>query len=100
MAFKLIMRWDIRTEQESEYSDFVANEFIPGISKLGLGDIQVWYTVYGACEQILVTGNAPTLKQMRYVLATDDWEQLQSRLIEMVEDFKMKVVPATANIQR
>lgn len=100
MAFKLIMQWDIRSEQESEYSDFVANEFIPGISKLGLEDIQVWYTVYGECEQILVSGNAQTMKQMRYVLDSDDWGQLQGRLMDLVEDFSRKVVPASANIQR
>mgnify|MGYP000979815268 FL=1 len=45
MATKLLMRWDIQPDRESEYSDFVANEFIPSISKMGIADIQAWYTV-------------------------------------------------------
>lgn len=99
-AYKLIMRWDIRPEEEAEYSDFVANEFIPSIAKLGLGDIQAWYTVYGNCEQILVSGNTQTEKQMRYLLASDEWDRLHSRLTELVDDFNMKVVNATAGFQR
>ncbi len=100
MALKLILRWDIKPEYESEYSDFVANEFIPNISKLGLVDIQVWYTVYGDCEQILVSGNTQTKKQMHYVLSSDEWDEMRERLMDLVEDLHMKVVPATGNIQR
>ncbi len=99
-AYKLIMRWDIRPEEEAEYSDFVANEFIPNIAKLGLGDIQAWYTVYGDCEQILVSGNTQTEKQMRYLLASDEWDRLHGRLTELVDEFNMKVVSATAGFQR
>lgn len=97
--YKLIMSWDIRQEYETEYSDFVANEFIPSISKLGLTDIQAWFTVYGECEQIYVSGNTPTEKQMRYLLNSDEWEQLRDRLVDLVDDFEMKVVNGTAGFQ-
>ncbi|MCA9992444.1 MAG: hypothetical protein H6666_08190 [Ardenticatenaceae bacterium] len=100
MAYKLIMQWDIQPHVESEYSDFVANEFIPSISRLGLTDIQAWYTVYGDCEQILVSGNTQTDKQMNYILSSDEWQRLKTRLTELVNDFAMKVVLATAGFQR
>jgi len=100
MAYKLIMSWDIRPDFESEYSDFVANEFIPSIGKLGLGDIQAWFTVYGECEQILVSGNTSTEKQMRYLLNSDEWELLRDRLADLVDEFDMKVVEGTAGFQR
>ena len=99
MAYKLILSWDIRQEAEAEYSDFVANEFIPSISKLGLADIQAWYTVYGDCEQILVSGNTQTEQQMRYLLDSDEWEELHDRLVDLVDDFEMKVVHGTAGFQ-
>jgi hypothetical protein len=79
MATKLLMRWDIRDEKESEYSDFVANEFIPRINKLGLLEIQAWYTVYGTCEQILVSGVTQTMEQMNYILDSDEWNRLHER---------------------
>jgi hypothetical protein len=41
MAIKLIMRWDVQPETESEYYEFLVHEFIPGMNKLGVADIQV-----------------------------------------------------------
>ncbi len=99
MATKLLMRWDIRAEQEAEYSDFVANEFIPRINKLGLVEIQAWYTVYGDCEQILISGVTQTMDQMNYILNTDEWDRLRERLDDLVDDFNLKVIQADAGFQ-
>jgi len=99
MATKLLMRWDIRSEHEAEYSDFVANEFIPRINKLGLVEIQAWYTVYGECEQILVSGVTQTIDQMTYILNSDEWDRLRQKLDELVDDFRIKVVPANTGFQ-
>ena len=99
MPTKLLMRWDIRPEREAEYSDFVANEFIPRINKMGVVEIQAWYTVYGECEQILVSGVTQTADQMRYVLESDEWDRLRSQLDELVDNFNVKVVAATAGFQ-
>ena len=99
MATKLLLRWDIRPDRESEYSDFVANEFIPRINKLGIVGIQAWYTVYGDCEQIMVSGVTQTTEQMRYILNSDEWDRLRDRLDELVENFSIKVVPASPGFQ-
>lgn len=99
MATKLLMRWDIRPEREAEYSDFVANEFIPRINKLGVVEIQAWYTVYGDCEQIMVSGVTQTMEQMRYILDSDEWDRLRERLDELVENFNIKVVSAGPGFQ-
>ncbi len=99
MATKLLMRWDIQPERESEYSDFVANEFIPSINKMGIADIQAWYTAFGDCEQILVSGVTQTPEQMDYILASDEWGRLRHRLDELVSNFSAKVVTATGGFQ-
>lgn len=93
------MRWDIRPEREAEYSDFVANEFIPRINKLGIVEIQAWYTVYGDCEQIMVSGVTQTMEQMRYVLDSDEWDRLRDQLDGLVENFSIKVIPASPGFQ-
>lgn len=93
------MSWDIKAEREAEYSDFVANEFIPRINKLGLVEIQAWYTVYGSCEQILISGVTQTIDQMTYILSSDEWDRLRQRLDELVDQFNTKVIPATAGFQ-
>jgi hypothetical protein len=99
MAAKLLMRWDVRPETESEYFEFLVHEFIPGLNKLGISDIQVWYTQYGDCEQKLASGIAKTRERMQDALNSQTWEQLNDRLQEFVDNFSQKVIPATGGFQ-
>ncbi len=93
------MRWDIRPESESEYFEFLVHEFIPALNKLGIMDIQVWYTQYGDCEQKLATGITPSKDTMQAALGSDDWDDLIGRLDQYVLNFEKKVVPATGGFQ-
>ncbi|MBE2201839.1 MAG: hypothetical protein IAE79_24730 [Anaerolinea sp.] len=99
MPTKLIMRWDVRKETESEYFEFLVHEFIPGMNRLGIGDIQVWYTAYGECEQKLASGIAPGADQMKQILASRDWGHLTERLQKFVDSYSQKVIPATRGFQ-
>lgn len=96
---KLLMRWDIRPETESEYFEFLVHEFIPGLTKLGIADIQVWLTVYGGPEQKLASGVTRTADQMQYILNTDEWEHLTEKLKQYVNNFSQKMIPATGGFQ-
>ncbi|MCP4360379.1 MAG: hypothetical protein GY796_20415 [Chloroflexi bacterium] len=99
MPTKLLMRWDIRPEAESEYFEFLVHEFIPAMNKLGIMDIQVWYTQYGDCEQKLASGITPSKEKMEAALNSEEWEELSGRLQSYVTDFEKKVVPATGGFQ-
>ena len=99
MATKLLMRWDLRPETESEYFEFLVHEFIPGLNKLGISDIQVWYTQYGDCEQKLASGIANTKERMEDALNSPTWDQLNDKLQEFVDNFSQKVIPATGGFQ-
>jgi len=99
MPAKLLMRWDVRPETESEYFEFLVHEFIPGLNKLGISDIQVWYTQYGDCEQKLASGIANTKERMLDALNSQAWEQLNDKLQEFVDNFSQKVIPATGGFQ-
>lgn len=99
MAAKLLMRWDVRPETESEYFEFLVHEFIPGLNKLGISDIQVWYTQYGDCEQKLASGIANTKERMQDALNSESWELLNDKLQEFVDNFSQKVIPATGGFQ-
>jgi len=99
MQTKLIMRWDVRKETESEYFEFLVHEFIPGLNRLGIDDIQVWYTAYGKAEQKLASGIAPSLEHMNRVLGSEEWIGLVGRLNDFVEGYSQKVIPATRGFQ-
>ena len=96
---KLIMRWDVRKEVESEYFEFLVHEFIPALNKLGVGDIQVWYTAYGACEQKLASGITPTIGQMRQILRSETWFRLTEQLKRFVDGYNQKVIAANRGFQ-
>ncbi|MCB8924682.1 MAG: hypothetical protein H6652_03545 [Ardenticatenaceae bacterium] len=99
MAAKLLMRWDVRPETESEYFEFLVHEFIPGLNKLGISDIQVWYTQYGDCEQKLASGIAENTDKMQAALTSPGWDQLNDKLQQFVENFSQKVISATGGFQ-
>lgn len=99
MSTKLLMRWDIRPEKESEYFEFLVHEFIPALNKMGIEDILVWYTAYGDCEQKLAEGTTETLEKMKSILNTEEWIMLIDKLQNYVVDFDLKVIAATRGFQ-
>ncbi len=96
---KLLMSWDIRPGQESEYFEFVVREFAPGIMRLGIQPTEAWYTVYGDGPQILTGGVAEDLQTMQQILAGDEWKELQDKLMGYVTNFRQKIVAATGRFQ-
>jgi hypothetical protein len=99
MTTKLILRWDIQPGAESEYFEFMVSEFIPSLKNLGITDPGVWYTAYGDAEQILVSGTTETQEHMQFVLRSNDWVRLKSRLEELVSNYSQVITPATGGFQ-
>ncbi len=99
MPAKIIMRWNVRTEMESEYFEFLVHELIPAMTKLGINDIQVWYTAYGECEQKMAEGINESADDLLQILRTEEWHQLTEKLQGFVLDFSQKVIPATRGFQ-
>lgn len=99
MAVKLLMHWDIDKDKESDYYNFIVHDFIPRIQRLGLRDIQFWYTTYGKCEQIQASGIVDDSSQAHLIMGSDDWRDLQERLGDMVTNYDQKLVAATNGFQ-
>lgn len=99
MAAKLVMRWDIRPEMESEYFEFLVHEFIPALNRLGIADIQVWYTAFGECEQKQAEGVAQSADRIQKILQSEEWLLLTDKLQNYVRNFSQKVIPATRGFQ-
>ncbi len=99
MRVKILMQWDIDDSKESDYYDFIVNEFIPRLQRLGLTDIQFWYTTFGKCEQIQASGVANDLEQANVILESDEWDDLNFQLVEMVENYSQKLIKATGGFQ-
>jgi hypothetical protein len=96
---KLLMRWDIRPGKDQEYFEFVVREFVPGITRMGLQPTEAWFTLYGDCSQVLTGGVAEDLKTMRQILASQEWQDLQSKLLDYVTNYEQKIIRATGTLQ-
>mgnify|MGYP001085351637 CR=1 FL=1 len=99
MQSKLLMHWNIGKDSESEYFEFLVHDFIPGMGKLGLRDVEVWYTAYGDCEQILASGLMETAVSINNLIASEAWEKLTDGLLELVDDYAEKVVTGGKGFQ-
>ncbi len=96
---KLLMSWDIQSGNEAEYFQFVIQEFVPGLLRLGLQPTEVWFTAYGDCPQIQAGGLAPDLATMDKIVHSADWAELRQKLEGYVTDFQHKIIPAVGGFQ-
>ena len=96
---KLLMSWDIKPGQEAAYFEFIVKEWAPGVMKLGFQPTEAWYTVFGDGPQILTGGITEDLETMREILESEEWHNLQEKLLAFVTNFQKQVVPATGRFQ-
>jgi hypothetical protein len=96
---KLLMSWDIRPGQETDYFEFIVREFAPGIMQLGLQPTEAWYTVFGEGPQMLTGGVAEDINTMNRILSSTEWNELKEKLLSFVVNFQYKIVPATSRFQ-
>jgi hypothetical protein len=99
VAVKLLMTWDILPGREQEYFEFVVREFIPGMQRLGLEPTDAWFTMFGEQPQIMASFQMPTLSSLNQVLGSTGWDDLTRLLLDYVENFKYKIVPAKTGFQ-
>ncbi len=96
---KLLMTWDIRPGKESEYFEFVVQEFAPKLLRMGIQPTEAWYTVYGEGPQILAGVVAEDTATLDKVLASEDWQRLKKKLLTYVTNLNYKIVPHTGHFQ-
>jgi len=96
---KLLMTWNIRSGKESEYFEFVVQEFAPKMIRLGIQPTEAWYTVYGQAPQILTGAVTDDRKTMDEILNGEEWQTLRDKLLNYVDNFTSKIVPAVGNFQ-
>jgi hypothetical protein len=99
VAIKLLMTWDILPGREQEYFEFVVRDFIPGVQRMGMEPSDAWFTMYGNKPQILAVMQMTGVDELQGVLDSTDWKDLNQRLLEYVENFNYKVVPARSGFQ-
>jgi hypothetical protein len=93
------MTWDILPNLEQEYFEFVISDFLPEIKQLGIRPADVWYTMYGDQPQIMVAARIQSQASLNVVMASREWQLLLENLMQFVENFSYKVIPAQTGFQ-
>lgn len=93
------MTWDISSGREQEYFEFVVRDFLPRMQQLGLEPSDAWFTMYGEHPQIMVTAQMSTLAALEQAINSNEWQSLVNELLDYVENYAFKVVPARAGFQ-
>lgn len=96
---KLLMSWDIQSGREAEYFQFIIQEFVPGLLKLGLQPTEVWFTAFGDCPQIQAGGLAPDVATIQNIVGGTDWHELRDKLEGYVTGYQQKVIAAEGGFQ-
>jgi hypothetical protein len=93
------MTWDITPGREQEYFEFVVREFIPQVQQLGMELKDAWLTMYGDQPQIMASAQMSDLTDMQGILDSKEWQGLVNRLLDFVENYQFKIVPAKTGFQ-
>jgi hypothetical protein len=93
------MTWDITPGREQEYFEFVVREFIPQVQQLGMELKDAWLTMYGDQPQIMASAQMSDLTDMQGILDSKEWQGLVNRLLDYVENYQFKIVPAKTGFQ-
>lgn len=102
MNVKLIMNWDIKPGKDQEYFEFMVREWVPATTRMGMQMIAAWLTVYAHKEDIprvMMEGLTEDMPTMQRILHSADWEDIQTRLMDYVENYSQKTVYTDGNFQ-
>ena len=99
MPVKILMTWDIAENNEQEYFEFVINEFVPGVQRMGFQPLDAWATLYGEYPQIQVGMIASDAESAQHMFETAEWISLQEKLFGYIENFSYKIIPARTGFQ-
>ncbi len=100
-SIKILMNWDIKPGLDQEYFEFVMREWVPNTTKLGLTPTEAWYNVYTDSDipKIMAGAIAEDEESMRKIITSDDWADLQDKLMKFVENYSHKIVRVTGDYQ-
>lgn len=96
---KIIMFWNIREGKESDYLEFLTQEFAKSILALGIQPTDAWYVVWGEGPQVIAGGTTDDLDAMERALASPEWTAFTERLELLVTGFEYKVVEQAGGFQ-
>ena len=90
--YKLLVMFDVRSNQHERYYRYLLGEFIPGLQNLQLYPFMVWHTAYGNYRLRQVEFVAESLEIVRGAFESEQWQQLEEGLKKYTLNYSRKLV--------
>jgi hypothetical protein len=79
--------WDIRPEKDKEYMDFIFNDYIPSMSRVGINITDGWLRIAGDGPQIMALGECEDYPTIRQAMDSREFRAAEIRLLDHVENY-------------
>lgn len=96
---KLLLTYDPHPGRHEDYLRYVRGEFVPMLEHMGLTMSESWHTAYGAYPLRLASFLASDRATMQQIIASDTFQELETRLQEYVVNYSRKIVPHRSTFQ-
>lgn len=96
---KLLLIYDPVPERREAYLYYVQGKLIPALEYMGLPMCEAWHTAYGAYPLRLAVFLAPDRDTLARILASDVFQDLETRLQEYVVNYERKIVSLRPTFQ-
>ncbi len=83
--------WDIKPEKDKEYMDFIFNDYLPAMSRLGISVTDGWMKVAGEGPQIMALGESDDPTTARTALDSREFRATEARLLNFVENYSKHI---------
>ena len=99
MTVKFIQYWDVLSEQEEEFRNFVVKSYIPGVNETGfLKIVESWNVATGEGPYYIMEGVAESVKSVNDLLQLDEFQKLNHLLHFLITNYKSKLLVPTGPI--
>jgi hypothetical protein len=96
---KLLLSYDIISETQQAYYEFILRQFIPRLQAMELAMNEAWHTAYGDYPLRMMAFVAPDKETLNDILHSQEWQELEEQLGQFVTNVRLKVVPYKEGFQ-
>ncbi len=79
--------WDIKPEKDKEYMNFIFNDYLPSMSRLGITVTDGWLRVAGEGPQIIAVGESEDSATALSAMQSREFRAAETRLMAYVENY-------------
>ena len=91
-TYRLLLKYNIRRDQQENYYRFMIGEFVPMMQDMGLTMLFVWQVYGGDYPERQVEFICDSLPVLQDIIASDKFLEAETRLKDYTDTYSRKVV--------